>query len=343
MIRRLIIVAFLWIGWIGLLAVSVGAVQLWVYWNVPSVPAGPPPTVNIREGMGPKAIAKYLEEQGVISRPELFYWIARWTRTTHRLQAGEYRFEPLSPPSEILRTLVQGRVLVHRVTIPEGSTLNEVCALVEAAGLSNARQLKRLAQDPQFLKSLEIPHAPSLEGYLFPETYYFRSTERSEDILRRMVEEFRRHFPPVWRDRARRMGFTIHQVVTLASLVEKEARVDKERPLIASVFLNRLKIGMPLQSDPTAVYDLEGFKGPITHRHLKRESPYNTYLHKGLPPGPICNPGENSLRAVLFPAKTSYLYFVSNRDGTHTFSSHYRDHQRAVARYRKKGKSRADP
>ncbi|SMC19098.1 UPF0755 protein [Desulfacinum hydrothermale DSM 13146] len=331
--RRFVWLASLWlllaVGSLGFLEV----VRLWTFSLTPT-PNLAPLEVEIQQGTNPRAIAALLESQGAISDARLFYWYARLQKAAGRLQAGTYRFPPLPTPRIILDALVHGKVIFYKITIPEGSGLEEIAELLEEKGLASQAEILRLCHDPAFLASLDLQEAPSLEGYIFPETYLFRKNTSPQNILRRMVQEFWRHFPESRKERARQLGMSIHAVVTLASLIEKEAMVDRERPVIASVFYNRLKKGMPLQSDPTAVYDLKSFRGPITREHLKRESPYNTYRHKGLPPGPICSPGEESIRAALYPAETSYLYFVSNGDGTHTFSARYRDHQRAVRRYR---------
>ena len=194
-----------------------------------------------------------------------------------------------------------------------------------------------MSQDKEFIDSLDLPD-DGLEGYLFPETYYFTKSNNIRTILKSMVRQFRLHFPKKWEDRAKERGSSVQEVVILASIVEKEAVVDSERPLIAGVFFNRLKLNMPLQSDPTAVYDLPDFSGPITREHLQRQSPYNTYQKRGLPAGPICNPGAGSLEAVLYPEEVPYLYFVSNNDGTHRFSTTLEEHQRAVSLYRQNNK-----
>ncbi|WP_448383378.1 endolytic transglycosylase MltG [Desulfosoma sp.] len=322
----------------GLLAALALMVTVWVRLVLFGITPGgglrPPAAVVLSTGMSAQAVASVLEKEGVVSDGRLFYWYARIHGLADKMKAGEYRFPPAAPPRLVLDTLVQGKVVVHKVTIPEGATVKDVARLVAKTGLVEPERLVDLAQDRHLMVSLGVRDAATLEGYLFPETYLFRRTDRPQDMVRRMVLEFWRRFSPERQAQARQMGFTVHQAVTLASLVEKEAVVDAERPVIAGVFLNRLQRNMPLQSDPTAVYDLEDFAGPIRRRHLDRESPYNTYLHKGLPPGPICNPGEKSLRAVLDPKKNGYLYFVSNNDGTHTFSVTYDEHLQAVARFR---------
>jgi UPF0755 protein len=221
------------------------------------------------------------------------------------------------------------------VTFPEGSTVRTVAKILVEAGLASEYRILLLAADESFIRARGI-EAKSLEGYLFPETYNFQRTQDEAALLETMLKEFRSRFSLVWQERARELGYSVHEIVTLASLVEKEARVDVERPVIAAVFHNRLKHRMPLQSDPTAVYDLPEFSGPVTHRHLQRNSAYNTYQITGLPPGPICNPGAKSIQAVLYPAEVSYVYFVSKADGTHQFSTTLAEHNHAVRNYRRK-------
>lgn len=326
---------FLWLL-LAITALGVGFGLRVVFFALTPAPVSKPSTkLLIRTGTGARAVAAQLAKEGVVTDANLFYWYARARGVAGRMKAGEYQFPAAPTPNLVLDILLQGKVVVYRVTIPEGASLKDVARLVAATDLADADEFVQWARDPHLMASLDVsPDAPSLEGYLFPETYVFRRTDRPRDILRRMVLEFWRRFSPERQARARQMGFTVHETVTLASLVEKEAVRDAERPVIAGVFLNRLQRQMPLQSDPTAVYDLEDFTGPILRRHLERESPYNTYLYKGLPPGPICNPGEKSLKAVLDAKKTSYLYFVSNNDGSHTFSSTYDEHVQAVARFR---------
>ncbi len=324
----------LWAVLAALAVTTTLSIRLALFSMTPGNAVRPSATVVIPSGMNARTVAATLEKEGVVSSGTLFYWYARTHRLADKMKAGEYHFPPGVPARVVLDTLVQGKVMVYKVTIPEGATLREVARLMAKTGLVEPDEIVALAQDRRLMASLDVRDATSLEGYLFPETYLFRRTDRPRDMVRRMVLEFWRRFSPQRQAKARQLGFTVHQALTLASLVEKEAVMDAERPVIAGVFLNRLRRDMPLQSDPTAVYDLEDFEGPIRRRHLDRESPYNTYLHKGLPPGPICNPGEKSLRAVLDPTPHAYLYFVSNHDGSHTFSASYDEHLRGVARLR---------
>lgn len=203
---------------------------------------------------------------------------------------------------------------------------------LERAGLVSAEAFLQAASDPGLIESLGIEGYP-FEGYLFPETYNFPKGVTAEQIIKKMVDHFRSVFTPAWTERAHAMGFTIHQVVTLASIVEKETSKPEERPLIASVFLNRLKRRMRLESDPTVIYGIKDFDGNLTRKDLRTMSPYNTYRIKGLPPGPIANPGRASIEAVLYPSEEPYLYFVSKNDGSHHFSPTLREHNRMVRRY----------
>jgi UPF0755 protein len=251
------------------------------------------------------------------------------------VQAGEYRFaEPLST-FEVLEKLVSGDTFTFAVTIPEGLTLVETADLLAARGLAEKSAIQRAFEERETVADLD-PEAPSLEGYLYPTTYRFPRSVAPEELARALVGQFKRVFADDRRAAAATLGLTPRQVVTLASVIEKETGLPQERPLIASVFWNRLRIGMPLQSDPTIIYALElagRFDGNLRRADLEIDSPYNTYRFPGLPPGPIASPGEGSIRAVLEPADTTYLYFVSRNDGSHHFSSSYSEHVSAVRKY----------
>lgn len=306
--------------------------HFWLFMRLPAKPAHESRQFLIPPKTGAFAVARLLESKEVVRDARAFYLLAWLKNSLHRLQAGEYAFSTLSTPEQVLDQIVNGRVVIHTATLPEGSTIWEVAVIYEQKDLVSSAEFLELAESAEFIRELGIK-SPSLEGYLFPETYQFKKPVDAAAIIRAMVKEFRRNLPGDWEQRAREAGLNLNQVVTLASIIEKEAVVDSERPIIAGVFLNRLKINMPLQSDPTAVYDIPGFSGPVTASHLGRPSPYNTYRIKGLPPGPICNPGAKSLRAALYPEKVTYLYFVSNNDGTHSFSTTADEHRKAVGRY----------
>lgn len=322
---------------IGLFAVSSGLVlfRFWLFLRLPGNTHSSVRWVEIRPGMGAMKIALLLQENGVVTDALKFRVLCRLRKNDQKLKAGEYAFSTLLTPEQILDHLVQGRVFLHHLTIPEGSTLRSTAKIIEDKGLAPMEEVLRLAMDPNFVRSLGL-QSPTLEGYLYPDTYLLPRSSTASSILMAMVRQFWNHFPEEWKRRVSDLGLTVHDAVILASMVEKEAAVDAERPVISAVFLNRLRLGMPLQSDPTAVYDLEDFTGPVTSAHLKRPSPYNTYVNVGLPVGPICSPGSKSLKAVLYPEKVDYLYFVSNQDGTHHFSATLGEHNEAVSRHLKK-------
>ena len=259
----------------------------------------------------------------------------RFKGAARRIKAGEYQLSTGLRPGELLDKIVRGEVLLHQITFPEGYTLKQMAALLEARGLASTDKFMTAATDPAFVNGLSIP-ASSLEGYLFPDTYKFARNLSVESILRSFVTRFNQHFGPAQEERARQLGFTRHQVVILASVVEKETAVPEERPLIAGVFLNRLKKRIRLQSDPTVIYGLNKFDGNLTRAHLSTDTPYNTYTRRGLPVGPICNPGAESIQAVLNPATTPYLYFVAKKDGTHHFSTSLAEHNSAVLRHQRR-------
>lgn len=277
-------------------------------------------------------IARRLEAQGLVRSALGFRLLARLEGAERRIQAGEYALSASLSPREILGRLLQGRVRLYRLTIPEGLTLSQIAAIVEKTSLATAADFEGLARDPALTKQLGIP-AENLEGYLFPDTYFFPRGAGPQAILQAMVARFRAAYPPEWDEQASRLGLSRHEVVTLASIIEKETADPAERPLIASVFHNRLKRGMRLETDPTVIYGIRDFDGNLTRRHLETPTPYNTYFIRGLPPGPIASPGKASLHAALFPAASPFLYFVSRNDGTHHFSTTYEEHQRAVRFY----------
>jgi UPF0755 protein len=295
-------------------------------------PAGAETFFAVAPGERLKTTADRLHREGIVRRPVAFRVLARLRGVENRIRAGEYRLSPAMTPEQVLQRLVKGEHALHRLTVPEGLTLDQVAERVQAAGLGDAGAFARTASDPALSRRLGV-EATTLEGYLFPETYFFPRPVSAEAICRAMVRRFRAVFNEEWKERAEAMGHTVHEIVTLASIVEKETGDPGERPLIASVFHNRLKRGMRLQTDPTVIYGIENFDGNLTRRDLKTHSPYNTYTIDGLPPGPIANPGRASLEAALYPAESDYLYFVSRNDGTHVFSATYPAHRQAVRRY----------
>jgi UPF0755 protein len=293
--------------------------------------------VEIPRGSALPSVAAKLEAAGVIRSARAFAWLARVQRRADALRAGEYAFAPSLTPGEVLDRLAAGAVMTHRVVLPEGLRMEEVAARIEAAGLGSAPDFLAVARDPANAAAFGVEGA-SLEGYLFPETYELARGVPARDIVRMMVD----HFFSVWRpieSIARERNLSMHDVVVLASLIEKETGAPEERPLIAAVFLNRLGRGMRLETDPAVIYGIADFDGNLRRVHLQDASnPYNTYQHAGLPPGPIANPGAAALRAVVEPATADYLYFVAKKDGTHQFSRTYGEHVRAVNRFQRNGR-----
>lgn len=298
-------------------------------------PAGDNPAImifTIERGQDFGTTTRALNESGLINNPFKYRILARLKGYDKRVQAGEYVLSASLSPIEILDKLVSGKVRLHRVTIPEGHNLKQIAALVEEAGFVNRDIFYNAANNSELLRRLDI-EAKTFEGYLFPDTYSFPRTASAEEIITAMVQRQRQVFLPEWHAQAEKIGLSTHQVLTLASIIEKETGAAHERPLISSVFHNRLKKGMRLETDPTVIYGLKDFNGNLTRKHLRTKTPYNTYKIKGLPPGPIASPGAEAIKAALFPAETNYLFFVSKKDTTHHFSANFKDHERAVRKY----------
>jgi len=257
-------------------------------------------------------------------------------RAESRLKAGEYKLSPCMNLIKVLGILEQGRVLEHPFTIPEGYTIAQIARVLAELGLADEERFLKLAYDQKFISKLGI-RTISLEGYLFHDTYRISKGNKEEEIIELMVGQFNKTITQNDRKRAAELGFSMHQIVTLASIIEKETSAPGERSLISAVFHNRLKRKLPLQSDPTVIYALgKDFDGNLTKKDLMTESPYNTYLYPGLPPGPIANSGRAAIHAALYPAEVDYLYFVSKNDGTHKFSTTHKEHIRAVRKYQRR-------
>lgn len=290
---------------------------------------------TVAPGQPSSSIARALEAQGIVSSRWVFL-ASLWARRAEgRLQAGEYRFAGPSSTNEVIEHLVRGDVYHMGVTIPEGLTLSESADLLAKKGLGASEAFREAFAHAERIAHLD-PEASDLEGYLFPNTYRFPRRPLPEQVARAMVSRFSQAFDHSRRARAAGLGLSVREVVTLSSIVEKETGRAEERPLIASVFLNRLRRGMPFQSDPTLIYQLkrEGrFDGNLKRTDLEMESPYNTYRRPGLPPGPIASPGLAAIDAVLQPAESNYLYFVSRNDGSHHFSATLKEHAAAVRKY----------
>lgn len=288
---------------------------------------------QVREGATLREVAGNLEDKGIIKDHFLFLLWGRLMGYGREIKAGDYLLSPSMPPLEIINILTRGRMMTYAVTIPEGFDCRQIAALLAEKRLADGDAFLRLTEDPDLAKAYGIS-GPGLEGYLYPDTYVFSRGLTPKTLIDVMVKRFREVIAPYAR-RIQESGLSLQEVVTLASMVEKETGKAEERPIIASVFLNRLKKRMRLESDPTVIYGLPHFSGDLTKKDLETPSPYNTYIIRGLPPGPIANPGIQSIRAVLFPAHTHYLYFVSKNNGTHHFSRTLEEHNRAVALYQK--------
>jgi UPF0755 protein len=291
--------------------------------------------VDIPAGASQREIGRRLIEAGVV-RDELDYRTAVWWRgDARRLRAGEYRFADAASPLDVVDRIARGDVFAHLITFREGLTLHEKAEVFERRGFGSAEAFVEAAQHAALITDLD-PAATDLEGYLFPETYALPRTTPASRLVAMMVDRFRAVYTEDLRERARAQGLSTREVVTLASIVEKEAGLGEERPLVAAVFRNRLRIGMGMQADPTVIYALQRagrWDGNITRADLQFDSPYNTYRYRGLPPGPIAAPGRASLEATLAPADVPYLYFVSRNDGSHVFSRTYAEHRRNVQEY----------
>ncbi len=283
-------------------------------------------------GQSLAATAEALLSHQLIRSAFKFRMLARLEGYDRRLKAGEYSLSSSMSPRAILERMAKGLVRLHRLTVPEGFTIMQIADQVGKAELAPAVDIVQRAKDPAYARAQGID-APSLEGYLFPETYFFPRTVTPDGIIAAMLQAFRSAFPPEWERRAAELGFTVHETVTLASIIEKETGDPSERSLISSVFHNRLKRGMRLETDPTVIYGIPDFDGNLTRKHLETATPFNTYIVRGLPPGPIASPGRDALKAALYPAQTDYIFFVSKNNGTHHFSTNLADHNRAVQLY----------
>lgn len=298
--------------------------------------------VEIPRGMDTGKIADRLVYSGILRNRSAFLAYLRFTDNAGRIKAGEYRFAGLSSPKQITQRLIRGDVYYRVITIPEGLTAMETIELLARNGFGDLEEMKSVLKKTDWITDIN-PDARNLEGYLFPETYHFSRKANSIMIVKTMVEQFQKQYQKILSQSPPRTGWNTSRVVILASMIEKEVRKAEERPLVSSVYYNRLERKIPLACDATIIYALKltgTYDGNIRKADLSMESPYNSYLNRGLPPGPIANPGADSLRAALQPDETEYLYYVSRNDGTHVFSKNYRAHQRAVNKYQKSGSSR---
>ena len=317
---------------VGVLACIGFAADLWLYANKPISANAENLSVLLEPGQSFAKTVKILEEKGLIKSPFRFSLISRFKGYDKKVQAGEYLLSKSMTPLQILEKMTKGEVKLYKLTIPEGLNLYQIAELASKGGFAEKAEFIEAATDKAYTREKGI-EADTFEGYLFPDTYFFPRGTSARKIIGTMVDRFRSVFTPQWSEQAKRMGFTPHQVVILASIIEKETGDPSERPVISSVFHNRLKKKMRLESDPTVIYGIKNFDGNLTRKHLTTRTPYNTYMIRGLPAGPIANPGIKSLEAALYPAQTPYIYFVSKKDRTHHFSTNLKDHNKAVRKY----------
>jgi UPF0755 protein len=322
------------LGLVVLLVVALSALAVFVIRPTPALRQAPV-VVEIPAHVGVTGVAQRLREAGAVRSAWGFVGAALLRGEVRRLKAGEYEFPRDASTLTVVDMIASGRVRQHPVLHPEGATVSELARALEASRLARAEDVLRVARDPVFLAANGI-EGPSVEGYLFPDTYHFVRGMKTEEILGRMVQRTRGKLTADVIERAKVRGFTPHQLLTLASIVEREAAVADEQKLIAAVFVNRLKVDMPLQADPTVQYALGKERRTLTRSDLMTEHPFNTYRNVGLPPGPIASPGVGAIEAVLDPAPVKYLYFVAlSADGRrHQFSTTVEEHNAAVARYR---------
>lgn len=288
--------------------------------------------VEIVPGSGTQSMGRVLSDAGVVANPTAFRLAVWMSGAGRRLQAGEYRFDAPMTPAAVVDKIARGDVFLRPVTFREGLTIRQMAALFEERGFGPQATFITSASKPDLIRALD-PDARNLEGYLFPDTYALPRRTTAEQLAARMIARFEKAVTPETRQAAAASGLSIRELVTLASLVEKETAKPEERPIVAAVYRNRLRIGMPLQCDPTVIYALERagrYDGNITRADLAFDSPYNTYRYPGLPPGPIAAPGQASLEAAAKPADVPYLYFVSRNDGSHAFSTTLDEHNRNV-------------
>ena len=295
-----------------------------------------PITVSIPPGTTLRQISTKLEDRNLIRSASAFRLLASIRKKQANIQVGEYELNQSMLPMDILMAITSGKTVLHPVTIPEGYRITEIAELLAEKILVSEDEFIKESRNKKLINSLNIT-SDSLEGYLFPETYHFNKHTSEQKIIYTMLDTFKqRVINQNMLDQIQKSTLSLHEVVTLASLIEKETGMNEERKHISSVFHNRLHRNMRLQTDPTVIYAIEEFDGNIRKKDLNIDSPYNTYRYKGLPPGPIANPGLESIIAALNPIKTNHLYFVSRKDGSHHFSSSLKEHNRAVQQYQLK-------
>jgi len=324
------------IWWKNIIVVIVLFVSiLFLSWIFLPFYSSAPINISVPAGADSFEIANTLRQQGVIKNKFVFILLSKVLNWEKDLKAGNYEFSS-SNMIDILRKLKKGGIKRSRVTIPEGLPGWEVSQILEKEEIIKKNDFLALVNNPEIFKKefSFLLSAESLEGYLYPDTYYFFIKENEVQVIRKFLLRFQEIALPLYEEKISRNNLSAEEIIILASIVEKEAQISLEKPIIAAVFHNRLEKGMRLRADPTVKYALGNFQERLTYEDLTVSSPYNTYLHYGLPPGPICNPGKDSIYAVLYPDEVDYFYFVAKGDGTHKFSDTYEEHLEAVRKYR---------
>jgi UPF0755 protein len=315
-------------------AIILLAIFAWLYlWISPATRLTPPSEVSIEKGESFRSVARRLKNAHVVRSSSVLLIYGELTGKARRIQPGDYEFKGGERIPDVMRHLVNGDFASIVVSIPEGLTVHQIAERLSIAGLVCQSDFEQAAHDGALIRALGLQPLGA-EGYLFPATYKFSPRATQRDVLTAMLTRFFQILTPRAEDRMFEQGLSARELVTMASIVEKEAKIPGERKLIASVFYNRLRLGMPLQSDPTAEYSFDG-ESQSAAAAVRVPSTFNTYAFAGLPPGPIANPGQRSIEAALYPAKTDYLYFVARDDGTHVFSKSFQEHERAIATLRR--------
>jgi len=305
------------------------------YFLLKPVEINNPVIVEIQQGASLNTIAQDLYESGIITDIQKFKLLVRFMNLSKKIRSGEYEFTGRVTPLMVLKFITRGLVKKYNIIIPEGFTVNQIVQLLVEKGLGKEEGFRKILADEEFLKNWGLEER-GVEGYLFPDTYTFFKGMSEREMLDTMIKNFFKKIPQDAERQAQRNNLTLYDAIILASIVQKETYRKDEMPVVAGVFYNRLRKGIPLQADPTVIYGIPDFSGDLKKSDLKIKSPYNTYIHRGLPPGPICNPGIDAINAVLNPANVPYLYFVSKNDGSHEFSVTLKEHNKKVGIYQLK-------
>lgn len=298
-------------------------------------------TILIKKGSSLKKISELLERERIIKNKQFFILMTTLVGKKGMIKAGEYEIPTNLYPWQVLSILLDGQVKSQLITIPEGYTVNQIAQLLWDLNIVDKDEFLKKVYSQDLISSLGLSNlaSQSLEGLLFPETYHLMKEMDPEEVIRIMVNQFKKVFYEELNVARNNLKISEREIIIMASIIEKETSLSEEKPLISAVFYNRLNKNMPLQSDPTVIYGLKDFDGNLKKEHLTKQTVYNTYIKSGLPPTPICNPGRESIRAAIFPAQVPYLYFVSKNDGSHFFSSSLEEHNRAVLKYQKSFKN----